>query len=62
MNYAIIENGIVKNIIVATPEFVAEHYPDAVELNEMAGIGWAYVDGEFIAPTPVVVEETDVSA
>lgn len=56
MNYAIIENDKVVNIIVADADFIAEHYPDAIEIDEIAGIGWSYIDGTFIAPEPVVDE------
>lgn len=57
MNFAIIENKIVVNVIFATPEFIAEHYPNAVELDEFAGIGWTYDKGKFVAPKPVFAEE-----
>ena len=57
MKYAIIENQMVTNVIEASPEFVAEHYPSAVELDKNAGIGWGYVKDKFVAPKPVIVDD-----
>jgi hypothetical protein len=51
MRYAIIENGVVSNVVVADAEYAAQQgwitCPDA-------GPGWTYADGVFTAP--VVVE------
>jgi hypothetical protein len=51
MRYAIIENGLVTNVVVADAQIAAENgwidCPDA-------GPGWAYANGVFTAP--VVVE------
>lgn len=47
MNYAIIENGIVTNIIVADATFAAS--VGAVPAQD-AGIGWSYSGGVFTAP------------
>jgi hypothetical protein len=60
MKYAIIKDNKVINIIVADEQFIAEHYADAIELDETAGIGWTYIDGVFIAPEPLIVDETEV--
>ena len=47
MNYALIENGIVKNIIYLNPKNAAE-FPNAVELNGRGvRAGDTYVDGDF---------------
>lgn len=50
MQYAIIENGVVANAIVADAEFAASI--GAVELPEHAGIGWTYDGTTWTAPVP----------
>jgi hypothetical protein len=54
MNFAIIENGIVTNVIVAKDKKTAESVTgkDCVAYTEEnpAGIGWTYIDGVFVAP------------
>jgi hypothetical protein len=55
--YAIIENGVVANVVVADAEFAAMHgWIDCPE----AGPGWTYADGVFTAP--VVVEPEPIPA
>ena len=49
--YAIIENGVAVNVVIADAEFAATH--GWVECPD-AGPGWTYADGVFTAP--VVVE------
>jgi hypothetical protein len=49
-NYAIIENQIVVNTAVAEPQYAQEQ--GWVELTGDAGIGWGYVDGQFVPPPP----------
>lgn len=44
-NYAVIENGKVVNMCVASPE---DKKPDNWVLCENGGIGWDYVDGQFV--------------
>ena len=47
MNYAIVENGTVSNIIVVY-EGNAHEFPEAVKLNDVpAQIGDTYSDGRF---------------
>ena len=47
MNYALIENGIITNVIWLHPGNAAE-FPNAVALNDIpAGIGDTYADGAF---------------
>jgi hypothetical protein len=53
-NYAIIENGVVVNAVVAEPEYAVSQ--GWVELPTGAGIGNLYDGSSFTAPTPVVVE------
>lgn len=46
--FAIIENGVVANVIVA------DEWPDGVNVTDLVprpGIGWQYIGGQFIAPT-----------
>jgi hypothetical protein len=57
MKFAIIENGIVANVVVAD---------EALESNwvetEQAGPGWLYQDGEFLPPPPVVPTKAEQEA
>jgi hypothetical protein len=55
MRYAIIENELVINIIVAEQDFIDVYYPDAIECNNGVNIGHIYKDDNFIAPPPVIV-------
>lgn len=64
MQYALIKNSIVENVIIAEPDFIAEfqHNYDHIEpldtLHEQSlhvGIGWVYKDGEFNPPEVVVL-------
>ena len=54
--YAIIENGLVVNVVVGQPELA----PNQILVEcENAGPNWTYADGVFTAP--VVVEPTVVA-
>lgn len=65
MNYALIENGIVSNIIVSDDSFAAEY--NLIKTPEGVSLGWSYIDGEFVdlrpapepapAPTPPTKED-----
>lgn len=58
MKFAIIENDVVVNVIAADQDFVDKHYPDAINVDDVfCGIGWSYIDGEFIAPVIEIIEE-----
>lgn len=47
MNYALIENGIVNNIIVLMPSN-ADEFPNAISIGDRrVGIGDSYIDGKF---------------
>lgn len=52
--YAIINNNLVVNVIVADSQEIAEEATNAtcVEVPEgqSAGIGFSYVDGQFVSP------------
>ena len=50
-NYAIIKDEIVVNTAVAEPQYAQEH--GWVELTGSAGIGWGYVNGQFVPPPPL---------
>ena len=50
-NYAIIENGKVTNTVVAEADYAAQQ--GWVELAGNAGIGWDYIDGQFVDNRPV---------
>ena len=56
MNFAVIENGIVTNIIVCDSKEVAEQVTGqtCIEYTETnpAGIGWSYDGTGFAAPQP----------
>lgn len=50
MKYAIIENQTVVNVAVANPEFAQSQ--GWIEIVGNAGIGWGYINGQFIEPPP----------
>lgn len=53
--YAIIENGLVANVVVADAELAAQNGWIACP---NAGPGWKYDGTNFTAPDPVVIEPT----
>jgi hypothetical protein len=61
-NFAVLSGSTVVNVIVATSKKNAELATKAecVEYKDdnPAGIGWSYLDGIFVAPKPLVVDET----
>ena len=59
MRYAIIENNIVVNIIVANQDFIDANYPSAVACNDSVNIGWIWDGTNFIVPAPIVIEVTE---
>ena len=50
-NYAIIENGKVINTVVAEADYASTQ--GWVELTGTAGIGWDYINGQFVDNRPV---------
>jgi hypothetical protein len=63
MNFAVIENNLVKNIIVAESKAIAEEVTGktCIEYTDEnpAGIGWAYDGVNFIAPVIETEPEED---
>lgn len=57
MRYAIIENELVINIIVAEADFIEQHYFSAIECNDSVNIGWIWDGTNFIVPA-LNIEET----
>ena len=53
-NYAVIENGKVVNMCVASGEDVK---PNNWVLCENGGIGWDYISGQFVDNRPVLAPE-----
>lgn len=63
MKYAVIENSIITNIIVAEPDFISIHYPSAIDitsLNPAPDIGYQVSNGKIIfppaPPNPIAVK------
>lgn len=53
-NAAIIENGIVVNVIISDADFAAQI--GAVQCDDGVSIGWTYTDGEFSPPALPAVD------
>lgn len=50
MNWAIVENNIITNIIIAKKSFIDEFYPNAINVDEVqCSIGWEYKNNIFIS-------------
>lgn len=70
-NYAIVDNGIVVNVIIADADFIAQFHPDSAhpyeEVHEddtlVARIGDTYdaATGAFITPQPEVTPITSIT-
>lgn len=56
MRYAIVENGVVVNVIVAEQDFIDEHYPDAIALSDEDVVGprYLYDKGKFSEPESII--------
>lgn len=46
--YALVENTIITNVIVADEFFIAANLPEAIECPDVYGVGDKYEDGTFI--------------
>ena len=53
MRQAIIENGIVINVIVADLDFAKTLPGEVIECGDEVSPGWTYDNKKFIAPKPV---------
>lgn len=55
-NFAVVENNLVINVIVADDIEIAEQVTGKTCIgytdNNPAGISWTYQDGTFVAPQP----------
>lgn len=61
MRWAIIQATKVINIIEADQSFIDEHHADAVLIDDTyCGIGFDYINGEFMAP-PIQIDISDES-
>lgn len=54
MKYAIVEAGVVANVVVADAP-LADNWVE----TDQAGPGWLYQDGQFTAPPPVVPTQAE---
>lgn len=53
MDYACIKNGVVDNVIVASPAFVKKLQGKYVRIDRLSvqpGLGWLYDDKDFTSP------------
>ena len=57
MKYAIVEAGVVTNVVVANAPLEANWIE-----TDQAGPGWLYQDGQFTAPPPVVPTQAEQEA
>ena len=57
MKYAIVEAGVVTNVVVADAP-LADNWVE----TDQAGPGWLYQDGQFTAPSPVVPTQAEQDA
>jgi alkanesulfonate monooxygenase SsuD/methylene tetrahydromethanopterin reductase-like flavin-dependent oxidoreductase (luciferase family) len=55
-----IEDGMVAQVIVGSPEWAAERLGgEWAGSDTKVGIGWSYADGQFTPPPALEVEEED---
>lgn len=57
MKYAIVEAGVVTNVVVADAP-LADNWVE----TDQAGPGWLYQNGQFTAPPPVVPTQAEQEA
>lgn len=58
VKYAIIEDGVVINVILADQQFISNNLPEAIICPDEISVGDLFVDGEFTLNRIVVEEET----
>lgn len=59
-NYAVLENTLVVNVVVSDAQYAQQQ--GWVELVGDAGIGWTYVNGQFVAPAPIPPTPEEIQA
>lgn len=55
--FAVLEGENVVNVIVASDDFIAEHYPAAIQCADEVSIGWCYDGEKFYIPVYEVDEQ-----
>lgn len=58
--YAVIENSLVVNVVASDAAYAQEQ--GWILLTDGAGIGWSYIDGQFVAPTPPAPTPEEIQA
>ena len=56
--YAIIENDLIVNVVVTDDENYAQE-KGWVLIPNFAGVGWFYIDGEFIDKNKVIINNSE---
>jgi len=56
--YAIIKDELIANTIVASADFIADNFPDAIICPDEFGVGDKYVDGAFVKVIVLLNDET----
>lgn len=59
--YAIIEDGIIINVVISEPDY-AEHQNWIKITNTEVGIGWSYIDNQFVRPEPIPQMPEEIKA
>lgn len=57
--YAIVQDNVIVNIIVADENFITEFYPDAILCQANVGVGDGYADGQFFSNSNTITEIVD---
>jgi hypothetical protein len=55
--FAVLEGENVINVIVADSDFIAQHYPAAIECADEVSVGWCYDGKDFYIRVYEVEEE-----
>jgi len=59
---ALVEDGLVVQVIVGDVDWANDRLDGVwVGSDVLVGIGWAYEDGEFVAPEPEPYDEEELS-
>jgi hypothetical protein len=60
MRHAIVQSGVVVNVVLAEPEFAAEH--DWIAAPDEVSTGWLYDGSTFSPPPPIVRDPAEIQA